>query len=79
MNPRVGTTFRDMRGIGDVLDGLGPLGGVGTPGCGRSLGEGFGDGVGGCGVAMGGRITHLLLRLCHAASKSAARLRVTGF
>ena len=28
---------------------------------------------------MVGRITHLLLRLCHAASKSAARLRVTGF
>ena len=52
MNPRVGTTFRDMRGGG--LEDVGTLGGVG-----RSRGDGLGDGVSGYGVALGGRITHL--------------------
>ena len=69
MNSRVGTTFRVIRGTG----------GVGTLGRGTSLGDGLGDSVGGSGVVLGGRITHFLLRLCHATSKSAARLRVTGF
>ena len=68
-NSRVGTTFRVIRGTG----------GVGTLGRGTSLGDGLGDSVGGSGVVLGGRITHFLLRLCHATSKSAARLRVTGF
>ena len=67
MNPRVGTTFRDMRGTGGGLEDIGTLGGVG-----RSRGDGLRDGVGGYGVALGGRMTHLWLRLCHAASSAAS-------